>query len=559
MESVDHALRQRRDRVTAMLELCTSITEIQTQVLLDILKHNAKSRYGEKYRFEEIRSIGAWQEVPLTNYNLSEERWPGFWDDPANFTVDRLAAYFMTSGSTARPKKIPVTSSLVREKARAFGLFWDSIYATHPALVCGNFIANFADSGVIVRDPGNVTMMSETTFWNKRMQGFQDPERWPLGKRLTDIPNSADRYYAAARLALQGPLHCMMSLNPSTLVKFCQTIDGNRDALADGLSHGTWGGAFDAAEKNVPRAVTDKLAADEARARILNSGNSPSSASRLQLANIWPELELIICWQSALVEPYLNLLREYTGDIAFRDYITQSSECAIAVPMQDNESGGLLAFTSHFYEFIPELEANNDEPSVLTAWELETGARYEPVVTTGGGLYRYRTGDCVRVKRFIGDAPVLEFQCRLGNTSSMTGEKLTEMQVLAAFSAANQRGPVVVREAIVFPRTVEQPHYAVLVPQQEDRLEVARSRLDAWLASFEKELYRVNGEYKDKRESLRLGDLRLLLVSEADYRRIEQKFKPAHIGDDQFKPAYLRKERDLDRDFALLDEVRARS
>lgn len=549
----------RRQRVSAATDLCASIKDVQTRVLQDILKHNATCRYGEKHGFADIETIDSYRRLPLTNYDISEALWPGFWDDPANFTSDRLLAYFMTSGSTAKPKKIPVTSSLVREKSRAFGLFWDSIYSVHPALESGNFIANFADSGVIARSAGNIAMMSETTFWNKRMQGFQDPRRWPLGKRLAEIPVSADRYYVAARLALQGPLHCMMSLNPSTLVKFCQTIESNGGSLADGLVRGTWGGSFDPESRNVPAALTDRLAANDAAARIVREETTAGVKSRLRLAAIWPELELIVCWQSALVEPYLNLLREYSHGIAFRDYITQSSECVIAVPLVDGQSGGLLAFTSHFFEFVPEQEVSSEQPTVLSAWEIAEGECYEPVVTTGGGLYRYRTGDCVRVTGFIGAAPVLEFQSRLGNTSSMTGEKLTEAQVLAAFSAANQKGPVVLAEAIVFPRTTGLPHYGVLVPKKESRSEITRTHLNDWISLFETELCRANGEYKDKRSSLRLGDIRLLWIADADYREIEARFKPAHIGDDQFKPAYLRKQRDIDRGVTALDEVCARS
>ena len=39
---------------------------------------------------------------------------------------------------------------------------------------------------------------------------------------------------------------------------------------------------------------------------------------------------------------------------------------------------------------------------------------YELVVTTPGGLYRYRIGDVVKVTRFHNNTPVLQFQYRKG-------------------------------------------------------------------------------------------------------------------------------------------------
>jgi len=58
---------------------------------------------------------------------------------------------------------------------------------------------------------------------------------------------------------------------------------------------------------------------------------------------------------------------------------------------------------------------------------------YEVVVTTSGGLWRYRLGDRVRVTGFIGKTPSLKFLGRGDDVSDFFGEKLSEPFVLEVF------------------------------------------------------------------------------------------------------------------------------
>ena len=75
---------------------------------------------------------------------------------------------------------------------------------------------------------------------------------------------------------------------------------------------------------------------------------------------------------------------------------------------------------SHFFEFV------DDSGAVHRVHELRAGQTYEVVVTTAGGLWRYRLRDSVRVTGFIGQTPALQFLGRNGNVSDLFGEKLSE-------------------------------------------------------------------------------------------------------------------------------------
>ncbi|MEM9173214.1 MAG: GH3 auxin-responsive promoter family protein [Pseudomonadota bacterium] len=519
-----------------------SLEHAQWALLQQILSAQQSCRFGQHHNFSAINSPDAYRRLPLMTYD-QVAGFPDYWTDTRNFTVSRLSAYFLTSGSSATPKKIPVTSEFVRQKARAFSLFWDAIYRDHPAIKTGRLIANFGDSGHSERNAQNITELSETTFWNQRMQGFQSSERWPIPRQLVAIADASQRYYAAARLALQGELHCLMSLNPSTLVKFCEIIEASTESLARGLHDGTWGIAALDARSDLPDQLTSRLQRNQQQAQNVQSWHGNG---RRQLKALWPALELIICWQSELVSPYLDILKRHAEGIAFRDYITQSSECIMAIPMADTLPGGLLAYTSHYYEFIPANSVEDTSPQTTPAWALEKGKRYELVVTTAGGLYRYRTADCLAVTGHVNGVPHLSFQYRFGRTSSITGEKLTEQQVVHALEESGMHEVLARSDVFVYPKTGERPHYAVLVDEAALQPGVDETTLSTWVGRFHEELGKANGEYKDKCGSLRLGEPEVVVTNDDGMQSLHDRFRAKHVGDDQYKPGILRRERDLD-------------
>ena len=71
----------------------------------------------------------------------------------------------------------------------------------------------------------------------------------------------------------------------------------------------------------------------------------------------------------------------------------------------------------------------------LLAHEVALNTDYELIVTTLGGLCRYRIGDVVRVVGRHGTAPLVEFRYRRGQLLNLRGEKTSEPQLAAALSA----------------------------------------------------------------------------------------------------------------------------
>jgi hypothetical protein len=142
------------------------------------------------------------------------------------------------------------------------------------------------------------------------------------------------------------------------------------------------------------------------------------------LGELWPSLALISCWTDAYAARALTGLSRRFPGVEVQGKGLLATEGVVSIP-RFAAGGRVAAVTSHFLEFLP--EDASDLPVGVA--ELEAGRRYEVLLTTSGGLYRYRLKDIVRVEGFHHATPVLSFQGRSDRTSDLVGEKLTAVFV----------------------------------------------------------------------------------------------------------------------------------
>jgi hypothetical protein len=142
---------------------------------------------------------------------------------------------------------------------------------------------------------------------------------------------------------------------------------------------------------------------------------------------IWPNLKIVSCWADAQASMWTNRVIERLGDRAlFEPKGLLATEGVTSIPLGGRNQ---LACGIHFHEFI-----DCETGDVLT--RPESGHRYEVVLTTGAGLYRYRTNDIIELRA---DGHVT-FIGRAGDISDMVGEKLDAEQVTSAFRSAGTSG-----------------------------------------------------------------------------------------------------------------------
>lgn len=113
------------------------------------------------------------------------------------------------------------------------------------------------------------------------------------------------------------------------------------------------------------------------------------------LSEVWPNLEVFFHGGISF-EPYRDEYRRLT-DPAKMHFVENynASEGFYAVQNDPEDRAMLLTIDNDiFYEFIPA-----DDPSAAPRpiWDLRPGGVYELLITSSNGLWRYHTGDTVRV------------------------------------------------------------------------------------------------------------------------------------------------------------------
>ena len=180
-------------------------------------------------------------------------------------------------------------------------------------------------------------------------------------------------------------------------------------------------------------------------------------------AKLWPELRVISCWGEAP-----ELARLFPGTtIQSKGLI--ATEGFVSLPLWGRD-GAALAVRSHFFEFL------DDAGKAKLAHELRVGGEYSVVLTTGGGLYRYRLHDRVRVMGFERECPLLRFVGKETLVSDHFGEKVSEGHVHTALERIGLDAALVLvacegRSYTLFAETRE----------NDDRLLVAAGQVEAAL------------------------------------------------------------------------------
>ena len=159
----------------------------------------------------------------------------------------------------------------------------------------------------------------------------------------------------------------------------------------------------------------------------------------------------------------------------------------------------MLDYRAHFYEFIPEDEYGTANPTVLEAHELTPGKNYFLLLTNDAGLYRYDICDVVRCEGFEGQSPLMRFMNKGRHFSSITGEKLSEHQVVQAMTESFTALGLPTCSFTLAPTMGKRPRYNLVIepgPHSNRAAELA--------VELQQRLEQINVEYGDKCRSGRI-------------------------------------------------------
>ena len=230
-------------------------------------------------------------------------------------------------------------------------------------------------------------------------------------------------------------------------------------------------------------------------------------------------MQLLAIWTGGSAGSYLSKLREYYGRIPTRDHGLSASEGRMTIPVADHHSDGILDVTSHFFEFVPEEEYGRPNPEVLEAHELEEGKNYYILLTTASGLCRYNICDVVRCTGFYHSTPTLEFLHKGAHIANVTGEKISESQVVAACRGASDAMELCLSQFTMSPIWGDPPRYQLLI----ERREVPAPHIGESLAHrVDDHLKSLNCEYREKRATGRLAPINCLSLPDGSWSTFSQ-------------------------------------
>jgi hypothetical protein len=408
----------------------------QERLLSYYISRNAGTAFGKAHGFGKIQNHRDYsKQVPLVDYDVLQP-----WitriaaGEPSVLTMDPVTHLIPTSGSTGGRKLIPFTAGLQNEFNAAIAPWICDLNLQYPSIGLGSSYWSVTPTVNSLEKESSVIPI-----------GFDEDSSYLGGTRkrivnaLMAVPPEIRligdierfRYVTLLCLIRQPDLRLISIWHPSFLTLLLDALTENWNELLVDVRRG--GCKYG---EGLPATFVAGFRPWPSRADKLER------ADPWDLTSIWSHLRLISCWGDAHAAGALRELKHRFPCAGVQLKGLLATEAFITLPFRGFCP---VAVCSHFFEFL------DDAGGVHLVHELAEGAEYEVVVTTGGGLYRYRMGDRVKVTGFLSSTPSLKFLGRNGNHSDRFGEKLSEAFVGKAIQEATTSLP-------------EPPCFAMLAP-----------------------------------------------------------------------------------------------
>jgi hypothetical protein len=521
----------------------------QRKLLLSYLSKNKDTVYGRKYHFSEVRSPADYQMlVPMSD---SESVFP-YVEKIINgagnvLTKDKVVFFGLTSGTTGKPKFIPVTEFSRAKKSETLDLWAYYIARDHPGVLDGKILAIINPEDEAFTKNG-IPYGAESGHAYKNLPGIVR-NIYAIPYDVFHIKDYESRYYCILRIAMGQDITTIATLNPSTIILLCHKIEKYKDILINDIEKGTLYSGIDV-PSTIRGSIEKTLKPDPVRARTLK--DILKEKKELIPEYFWPNLALIECWKSGTVKIYLKELPRYFGDVPIRDFGCLSTEARASIPMSDSQEGGVLAINTNFYEFIPKEDMAKRQKRFLLCDELSKDREYFIIVTTPGGLYRYNIDDIIKVRGFFNNTPVIEFVQKGLNAVSVMGEKLYESQLNEAVNRAADKNKLLLEFFSAFVQQGKPPRYIFLVEFNGSVTSAGKREL---LRSIEEELGKENAEYKYVRDAQLLDPPILKVVKTGEFERYRIRRVMEGANDSQFKVPELTADENFQKNFVVEEDV----
>ncbi len=383
-----------------------------------LLAGNSNCAYGRNYNFQQLRNYADFaRQVPIVEHDHLAP-----WIDRIRrgeknlLTTAPVTHLIPTSGSTGARKLIPFTAELQKQFNGAIGPWIVDLARAHPRILAGPAYWSIT--------PPQTTSTGEESAVPI---GFADDASYLGGVKSRLVraamirPDPPGGWGDLGEFRFQT-LRCLLRARELRLISI-------------------WHPSFlslllDALPVHWERLLASLNPSQAGRVRELERADPHRPET------LWPHLTVISCWGDGQADlPRADLQRRFPGVFVQAKGLL-ATEAFISISLAGRHP---VAVCSHFFEFM------DAQGKVHTVEALREGELYEVIVTTAGGLWRYRMRDQVQVTGFTGKTPSLRFVGRAGQVSDLFGEKLSETFVAEVIQQTFARSAIAPRFVLLAP------------------------------------------------------------------------------------------------------------
>lgn len=500
-------------------ELCRNAVAEQEKFLMDRLAENKDTEYGKLFGFEDIHSIEEYQkELPITfhyDYETIIERQIN--GEEGLLTMEKPVYYCISSGSTDSPKYVPIVErDILRQKFYWTELIHEMIRKQMPDATDEELFGKIFQVGEFRRD-----FMPDGTMSGVRAgalhrylesKGELDFDRFTAPEEVLFPKNTLeDLLYVKIRFALASrDVTAIHGVFVNRVVGMLRYVVDNWDAFLTDIETGEISDCF-LVSHEWERYLKDHLPADPERAAELRAIPQDNLEQGL-VKKIWPKIKYGQMIGGSMFKPYMDRLWTYVGDLPIHYFTYAASEGCFGIARGLNEEDAyytLLPDTC-FYEFLSE---TGDGEKIYTIHDVEVGSKYELLITTFSGAYRYAIGDVVEIVGFKGQAPIVRVCYRKSQVINIADENMNVRQLENAMRKFQRRAECTAEGFCVDGDYAKQkPRYMLYLELSDGKLpENAEELLDECLMES------CFG-YKRDRELAELDRVKIQMISQGGFK-----------------------------------------
>ena len=408
----------------------------QREQLLNLLRQNAGTAYGERFGFSAMRTLADFQSrVPLSRYQDYEPYIEAILSgEKRQLTAEEPVYFAITSGSTSTPKYVPVTETDMAVHYNCihwgiYGMVREHFPQVAPEALFGKIfqVGEFARTQL----PGGQLcgVRSASVYqWLDRGGGF-DASDYCVPKEVLFPERVEDLTYIKVRFALaEGRLTAIHSVFLHRVVSVLDYIREHWELLLRDMAEGAVDGSVPLSDgwRQKLQLWLPPNPRRAAELRTLHVDQRPEDMVR----SIWPDIRYILGIGGRNFPAYTRAMERYAKSVPIHHFIYGASEGFLSIAAGVGVPDAyILLPEAGFFEFLPVPE---EAGPPMTIEQVEIGRRYELVFTNHSGLYRYRMQDVLEVVGFFGEAPVVRFCYRLNQALNVADEKLNTEQLRSA-------------------------------------------------------------------------------------------------------------------------------